>query len=154
VSCESTIGILDPPIAFEEPTEFEGSEVDVPHAIVDVLEADICPGTGDGDVDPWIVPPYATIGADVAHLEAVGRLERWQLVGHLPWGGFISGGGCVPVKRLMRTLVVERFTEAIELLLRCAKVCPGWSGGVGFQGAMHALVAAVLWLCAGCEALG
>src|SRR5215218_4750422 len=106
-------------MSFEQPTEFEWAEIDIPDAIVDFLEADIFPGTGDGDVDPLAVPPDATIGADVAHLEAVGIRERWQCVGHLPGGGFIAGGGCAHVERLMRPLMVELCTEVIELPLLC-----------------------------------
>lgn len=77
---------------FEQPTECEWAEIDMPDAIVDCLAADICPGTGDGDVDPLAVLLDATIRADVARLEAVGILERWPFVGHLPGGGFIAGG--------------------------------------------------------------
>ena len=39
------------------------------------------------------MPPDATGGADIAPLEAVGVLERWPCVGHLPGGGLIAGGG-------------------------------------------------------------
>jgi hypothetical protein len=59
VSCKSPIGLCDAPMAFEQPTACEEPERDMPDAIVDVLEADIRPGTGDGDVAPWAVPPWA-----------------------------------------------------------------------------------------------
>jgi hypothetical protein len=42
VSCESTIGIFDAQMAFEPPPECERAAVDIPDAIIDVFEADIC----------------------------------------------------------------------------------------------------------------
>jgi hypothetical protein len=39
---QSTRGIFDAHMTFEEPTEFEGSEVDIPDPVVNFLEADIC----------------------------------------------------------------------------------------------------------------
>jgi hypothetical protein len=42
VSCESPVGIFDAHMSFEQATEFEGSEVNIPDPIVDVLEADTC----------------------------------------------------------------------------------------------------------------
>jgi hypothetical protein len=47
-----------------------------------------------------MVPPAAPVSPDVAPLETVGVLERWPLVGPLPWGGFIAGGGVA--KKLLR----------------------------------------------------
>ena len=87
MSFESTIGIFDAHVSFEQPAEFEWAEGDIPDAIIDFLETDIFPGAGGGDVDPLTVPPDAPIGTDVAHLEAVGILERWRFVGHGAWGG-------------------------------------------------------------------
>lgn len=46
MSCQSTIDIFNAPVPFEEPAEFEGSEGDMPNALVDLLEADIFPNTG------------------------------------------------------------------------------------------------------------
>ena len=77
MSCESTRGIFDSHVAFKQPTACEGPAGDMPDAIVDVLEAAIFPDAGDGNVDPLTVLTDATVGADVAHLEAVGILERW-----------------------------------------------------------------------------
>jgi hypothetical protein len=41
MSCEFTIVIFDAHMAFEQPTEFEWGEVDIPDAIIDFFEADI-----------------------------------------------------------------------------------------------------------------
>jgi hypothetical protein len=153
VSFQSTIGIFDAHMSFEQPTELEWAEIDMPDAIVDVLEADIFPGTGDGDVDPVAVPPDATVGADVAHLEAVGLRERGPCVGPLPGGGFRAGGGCAQSERFVRPLMVELGPEVMELPRWCAQVGAGRSGGFGFQGAMPPFVAAVRLGCTGCDAL-
>jgi hypothetical protein len=56
----------------------------------------------------------APVSTDVAHLDAVGGLEWWQLVGHFPWGGFIAGGGGVHAECLVRTLMIELFTAVVE----------------------------------------
>jgi hypothetical protein len=72
------------------------------------------------------------MGADVADLEAVRVRKRWQFSRHLPSGGVIAGGGCAPVERLMRTLMIELFTEVVELPLWCAKGGARRAGGCGF----------------------
>jgi len=87
----------------------------------------------DGDVDPLAVPPDATVGADVAHLEVIGMFERWQLGGHSPGGGFITCGGGAHVERLMWPLMVELFAEVVELWLLGVQIGAERSGGVGFQ---------------------
>jgi hypothetical protein len=66
VSCESPRGIFDARMACEQSPECEWSEVDIPNAIVDGLEADIFSDTGHRDVDPLTVPTDATNGADIA----------------------------------------------------------------------------------------
>src|SRR5262245_20650507 len=96
-----------------------------------------------------MVPTDATVGADVAYLEAVRVLKRWKFSRQLPGGGFIAGGGGAHVKRLMRPLLLELVAEVVELPLLCAKAGAGRSGGFGFQGAMHPFVAAVLLRFAG-----
>jgi hypothetical protein len=140
-------------MACEQPPACERAERDSPDAIVAFLAADIFPGTGAGDGNPWAVPPDAPVGADVAHLEAVGIVERGQWVGHLPGRGLIAGGGGAQIERFVRPLLVERFTAVIERPLWGAQGGAGRSGGVGVQGAMPPFVAAVLVRCAGCEAL-
>src|ERR671911_2958370 len=98
-----------------------------------------------------MVPPDATVGADITPLEAVGVFTRGPCVGHRPGGGLIAGGGGAHVKRLVRPLIVALCTAVMELALLCAQVGSGRAGGFGFQGAMPPLVAAVLWGVAGCD---
>src|ERR671923_1615232 len=100
-----------------------------------------------------MMPPEAPVGADVAHLEAVGILERGQFSGHGTWGGCIAGGGCAHVERLMRPRLVARFAAVVELLLLGAQGGAGRSGGVGFQRARHARVTTVLVRFTGVAAL-
>jgi hypothetical protein len=95
-----------------------------------------------------MVPTDAPVSTDVAHLEAVGVRERWQLVGPLPWGRCIAGGGGVHVECLVRTRMIARFTDVVELSRLGAKRCPRRSGGVGLQRALQALMTAMLWRCA------
>jgi hypothetical protein len=101
-----------------------------------------------------MVPPDATIGADVAHLEAVRVLERWQFVGHLPDGGFIAGGGCTHIEPLVRPLAVELLAQALTLELLSTPSAGGRAGGFRLHGAMPACMAAILLGCAGLEAFG
>ena len=70
-------------MAFEPPTECEGAEVDIPDAIIDFFEADIGSDADVGDVDPLMVPTDASVGTDVAHLEAVRIFQRREFSGHL-----------------------------------------------------------------------
>ena len=44
---QSTKCILDTHMFFEQASEFERSEIDVPDAIIDFLEADVLTDTGD-----------------------------------------------------------------------------------------------------------
>jgi hypothetical protein len=148
VSFQSTVDICDAPVSCEALAACEGAAVDMPDAIVDCLEADICPNAGVCDVDPWMVPTDTSVRTHVAPLAAVGVRQRWQLVGPLPWGRCIAGGGGVRVECLVRTLMIARFTEVVELSRLGAKSCPRRSGGVGFQRAMQALMTAILWRCA------
>src|SRR5919109_2460040 len=100
-----------------------------------------------------MVPTDAPVSTNVAHLKAVGVLERWQLVGHLPWGGFIAGGRGVHVECLVRTLMIELFTKVVALSLLGAKLGPRRSGGVGVQRALPALMTAMLLRLARCNGL-
>jgi hypothetical protein len=83
VSFQSTIGIFDAPMPFQQPTACEGPEVDVPHTIVNCLEPDVLAGTADGDVHPLAIPPHAPVGTDVADCDTVEVLKWQQFTGQL-----------------------------------------------------------------------
>ena len=65
MAAQSTIFVLDTHVAFVEAAEFERAEVDVPHPIVDLFQADILPGADRRDIDPVRVPADTAIGTDV-----------------------------------------------------------------------------------------
>ena len=46
-SCGSILGLCDAPVSFEQPAEVEWAAGDIPDAIIDFFEADIC---ADADV--------------------------------------------------------------------------------------------------------
>jgi hypothetical protein len=62
-------------------SKFEGSETDIPEAVVDLFEADILAYAHDAHVDPAAIPADPTVGADVADLEPIGVIERWGRLG-------------------------------------------------------------------------
>jgi hypothetical protein len=55
----------------------------MPDASIDFFEADIGSDADVGDGDPLMVPPDASVGTDVAPLEAVRIFQRRELSGHL-----------------------------------------------------------------------
>jgi len=79
------IGIFDLHVAFVQAAELQRSEIDVPEAVIDVLQPDIFAGTDAGDIDPVTASADPAIGADLAEFEAVGVFERWQAVGQGAW---------------------------------------------------------------------
>jgi hypothetical protein len=74
--------VLDARPSFVEATELHGTEVRVPPSFVDLFEADVLADQGAGDVVPLLLPTHATVGADVANLEAIRVLDGGKLVGH------------------------------------------------------------------------
>jgi hypothetical protein len=69
---------------FQQPIEFEGPEVDVPHSMINLLEPDVLAGTADGDVDPLAIPPNTPVGTDVAAFETV-RILKWRRLRSYHW---------------------------------------------------------------------
>src|SRR5687768_17326265 len=91
-----------------------------------------------------MMPSHATIGADVAHLEAVRILQRWQFGGHRPWRDLIACGRGLHIEGFVWALEVECLAEAIECALLGAPRGGRGAGGLSFECTMHALMAAVL----------
>ena len=119
---------------FEQASEFGWPKIDIPDASIDFFEADILASTGNRDVDPLGVPANPTVGADVAHLEAIGIFEGRQLVRHLAGGGLVDRPRRLLVQGLMRALVIELLAEAIELALLGREAAGRRLGGFGLQG--------------------
>jgi hypothetical protein len=72
MSIQPPVGVFDLHLSFQQAPEFEGAEVDVPDAVLDLLEADVFADAGGGDIDPRLVPANAAVGADITHFEAMG----------------------------------------------------------------------------------
>jgi hypothetical protein len=124
----------------------------MPDTIVNVLKADICTDADVCDVDPWMVPTDATIGADVADLEAVRIFQGRQFRRHWAWCGVIEGGRRWPIKRVVRPLMGARLTAALAALLLSAAVGRWGPCGCGVQRPVQAVMTAMLLRCARLEA--
>jgi hypothetical protein len=77
----SAVVVFDLALLFMEATEFDGSEIDFPEVVIDLLEADVLFGEEMADVNPAGVPTDAAVAADAADLEVGGVLEGRQLAG-------------------------------------------------------------------------
>src|SRR5258705_999143 len=127
---QSAIRILDAHVPLEQPAEPQGPEVHIPDAVVDLLEADILAHAHRGDVDPAAIPPNAAVGADVAHLEAIGIFERGEPAWHGPRRRVVARGGGLLIERLVGALVIEFLAKAVEpALLRAEAAGRGPGGG-------------------------
>jgi hypothetical protein len=96
----------------------------------------------------------ATVGADVAHREAVRGRKRGQCLRPRPGGGGLAGGGCAPVERLGRALAVARLAAASTRARLSPPRAGGRACGCRRQRALPACLAAVLRGCSGRAALG
>ena len=141
-------------MSFEPPAECEGAEGDIPEAVVAGLEVDVCADAGGADVAPWMVPPEAPVGTDIAPLEPVGVFQRWPSVGHRTGCGVGARGWGVPGERLVRALAVALLAEAITRALLSPPRARWRAGGGCLQRAVQALMAAMLSGVAGLDALG
>jgi len=141
---QSTKCILDPYVFFEQASELERAEIDVPDAIIDFLEADVFPGTGNGDVDPLGVPPNPPVRAHVSGLEPVGVFQWGQPVGHCPRGRCIDRRGGLQIQGFVRALGVELLPEVIELTLLRTTGRRRGASGFGLEGPVQPLMPTVL----------
>ena len=144
MSCASTIGRCDAPLAVEPPTACERPEVDVPAAVVACREADIFAGAGAGDVDPAPLAADAAMGADRPALQAVRICQRRQFRRPGAWCGGLEGRRRWQITRVVRPLRVELRTEARDALLLRAAVGRWGACGCGFQGTRPAVMTAML----------
>lgn len=49
---QSALFILDTPVPFVQPAEFERPKVEIPDAVVYFFQSDVFTGTDDGDINP------------------------------------------------------------------------------------------------------
>ncbi len=80
----SAVVVFDVSLLFMKATEFDGSEIDFPEAVIDLFEADVLLSEKMADVDPAGVPTDAAVATDTADLEVGGVLEGRQLSGKRP----------------------------------------------------------------------
>ena len=111
-------------------------------------------GTNSRDVYPLLVPSYTAIGADVTHFETIGVLKGRNFRRHCTWRGCIERSRGLLIECLVRALEVKLMAEAIEFALLSAVGVSRGSGRFGFEGSMHAFVAAVLLRFTGFDELG
>src|SRR5437867_10257248 len=104
---EPPVLVLNPHVALAQTAEPQRPKVDGPDAVVDLLKADVFADADSGHVHPPAVPPNAAVGAHVAHLEAIGVLERRQPVGHWPSRRGVEGARGLLASAFCGPLVVE-----------------------------------------------
>jgi hypothetical protein len=97
-----------------ESSEKERPEDDRPHAIFNLLEADILLGQDVAEVDPTAVPADPAIAADEPALE-VGRVHKlWDSLGIGSEGRPIERGRGLLAEGLVRAVLVEFLDEGVE----------------------------------------
>jgi hypothetical protein len=137
-----------------ESTDFQGSIIHLPNAIVDLLQPNILPGTNGGDLDPIRLPTHPSTGIDVTDLETIWVFE-WQ---YFPWhctrGGGIDRSRRLLVESFVRTHIVELIAEMVEATLLSGHAAGRRPSRLGFEGSMHAFVPAVLLRLTGLYELG
>src|SRR5688572_11137376 len=107
-----------------------------------------------GDRDPGALPADSAVSADVAYLVVSGVLELRKDPGEHSRGGAVSGTGSVLCDRLVRPLFVVFRAKPVEAHLLRRQVAFRGTGGLAFQGAVHSLMAAVLFWVGRLDELG
>lgn len=114
---ELAVGILDTQAAFVEAAEAQGTKVDVPEPVDNLLEANVLSDADGGHVHPAAIPANAAVSADVADFESIGILEGRQAGRHRARRRRVAGGRGLLVEGLMGALVVELGPKEIEAAL-------------------------------------
>ena len=76
-------------MALKKASEFQGSEVYIPDAVLDFFQPNVFPDTDGRDVDPLPSPSDASVCTDISDLEPVRVFQGRQAVGHFPGGRLI-----------------------------------------------------------------
>src|SRR5262245_53574430 len=107
MTIESSVLVLNGHPPFVQAAKSQRPEVDVPDAVVDLLQSDVFGDAHDRDVHPPAVPANAAVGADIADFKAIGILERWRPIRHRPQRRRVARGRYLLVERFVRPLLVE-----------------------------------------------
>ena len=93
------------PVVLVESAKQDGTEVERPDAVIDLLQADILLDDAGADVDPAFLPADAAVAADAADFEVAGILQRREPLGVRARGGLVERGGGLVAEPLVRPLV-------------------------------------------------
>ena len=114
---QSTIGILDAAVTFQETTELERPEVDIPDSVVDLFQVHVVAGTDGRDIDPVVFPTDAAVGADVTDLETIGVFQRRYFARQRSQRRGVAVSRSFQVQCFMGALLVKLLAEGVELAL-------------------------------------
>jgi hypothetical protein len=131
----------------------QGPEEDGPNAVADFLEADGLASQQVRDEDLPVYPAEGGVVGDLADLEMRWIGEGLRVAWKGPEGGDVKRGRPLLLESLVGALEVEGLPKGIERPLLSPEARLGRKGGVFLQGAVHALVAAILLRLAGLDEL-
>ena len=109
--------IHDTIVGLVQPAEVDGTEVDGPDGVGDLLEADDVTLEETADEDLPSIPTESGVSGDSTEFEVARVLEWIGTMGERLFGVSIHGGRGFHVQRLMRTFAVIDSTESIERAL-------------------------------------
>jgi hypothetical protein len=150
----AALDVHDAVVGLIEPAEMNGPEEDGPDAVSDLLETDGLAPEQMRDEDLLVSPAQGGVVGDLADLEMRWVGDGSWVAGEGPEGRDVEGGRPLLLESLVRALEVEGLPKGIERPLLGAKSRPGRESGVFLQGAVHALVPAILLRFAGLGELG
>jgi len=146
--------VHDAEVLLVEPAEVNGTKVSGPEAFAHLLETKGFEAEKVGDEDLPVLPPDGLVLGDPANLEMRGVGNLLHTTGERPIRRSIDGARGLEIEGFMGPLLVEDAPKGVEAPLLGAKVLAGGTGGVGLEGAVHALVSAVLVRAGGFDQLG
>jgi hypothetical protein len=136
--------VHDAEVLLVEPAEVNGSKVNGPEVFAHLLETEGFEAEKVGNEDLPVLPADGLVLGDFAKLEMRGVGNVLHTTGERPIRGSIDGARGLECEGFMGPLLVEDAPKGVEAPLLGAEVLAGGAGGVGLEGAVHALVSAVL----------
>jgi hypothetical protein len=94
--------------------EEDGSKIDGPYAIGDLVEPDPFTDQHSADVDEALVPLDAAVATDLANFEVAGIVDRRQLLGEGAWRRAVDRGWGLAVQRLRAAEISELGSATLE----------------------------------------
>lgn len=146
--------VLNAEKSFVQSPETKWSEVDIPNAVVDLLETDVLTSESVGDAHPVLIPANSTVATDEPDLEVPRVLDGWQRLREAAVGGSIDRSGRFLTEGLMGPFEVVLLAEGVEAPLLSLQVAGGWTSRLGLERSVHPLVSTVLLRVGGFDELG